>query len=191
MSQPPDDHLKALWQGQETETPTMTAIAMRALARNYGDNIRGRIWLGVALGAFEVLMFASYAWRAQNEVLRAGWLITLAGVGWMTWRIASKLPSRLPPKEASAAAVMEFHRNQLERQRTGPAWLTVTVVPVFTGLGVAMAGMQEVRPHASPANLAPVAAAVAVWIIAAVVIERRQAKRLAEQIAEMDDLAGR
>ena len=51
MSQPPDDRLKALWQGQDTETPEMTAIAIRALARNYGDNLRGRIWIGVTFGS--------------------------------------------------------------------------------------------------------------------------------------------
>ncbi len=35
----------------------MTVIAVRALARNYADNIRGRIWLGVVLASIEVLVF--------------------------------------------------------------------------------------------------------------------------------------
>lgn len=57
MTQPTEDHLKALWRGQESETPAMTVIAVRALARNYADNIRGRIWLGVVLASIEVLVF--------------------------------------------------------------------------------------------------------------------------------------
>ena len=45
MSQPPDDHLKALWQGQETETPVMTLQAVRALARNHSNHQRQEVRL--------------------------------------------------------------------------------------------------------------------------------------------------
>jgi len=191
MTQPPDDHLKALWQGQDSETPTMTAMAIRALARNYGDNLRGRIWLGVGVAAIEVVVFVSYAWRAQNEILRTGWLIMLAGIGWMTWRIVGKRPARLPPPEASAATLIEFHRAELERQRTNFTWVTVSAAPIFVGMVVALVGMQKARPNMSLANVAPVAALAVAWWFAAVVMQRRQARRLAEQIAEMDELARR
>jgi hypothetical protein len=188
VTQPPQDDIKALWQGQQTETPTMTIKAVRALARNYGDNIRGRIWMGVAIGAVEVFTFSLYAWRAPNDVLRAGWLITLAGVGWMVWRIASKWPPRLPPTETSAKALIEFHRAQLERQRTGPAWITVTAAPIFAGAFVVLLGFQKARPTMFLANVAPLLVLIVAWWVAAFVLQRRQARRLAEQIAEMDDL---
>lgn len=191
MSQPPDDHLKALWQGQDTEASAMTTVAVRALARNYGDNIRGKIGIGLTIAGFEVLLFGMYALRAPNNVLRAGWLIMLAGIGWMTWRIVSKWPSRLPPAEASAQALIEFHRSQLERQRTGFTWLTLTAAPIFVGAFVALVGMQMARPNMSVANAAPVLVLIAAWWFAATVLQRRQAKRLAEQIAEMDELAGK
>ena len=64
MTQPPDDDLKALWQSQQTETPTMTVKAIRALARNYGDHVRGRYILGVGVVVFEAILFTIYAWRA-------------------------------------------------------------------------------------------------------------------------------
>jgi hypothetical protein len=191
MTQPPDDQLKALWQGQETETPEMTAIAIRALARNYGDNIRGRIWLGLLLAAVEVVGLSIAVWRAPNGLLRAGWLIVLAGVGWMVWRVVSKWPTRLPPAEASAKALIEFHRAELERQPTNLGWLTVTVAPVFVGMFVTFFGMQKARPNMSLVNFAPVLVLIAAWWVAAVFIQRRLTKRLAEQIAELDDLAGR
>jgi hypothetical protein len=191
MTQPPEDHIKALWQGQETETPEMTATAIRALARNYGDNLRGRIWLGVAVAAAEVLIFGAFAWKAQNEVLRTGWLIILAGVGWMTWRIVSKRPGRLPPAEASPKALIEFHRAELERQRTNFTWVVVTTAPVFAGMVVTLIGLHIQRPNMSLANVLPVALLAIAWWFAAIPMQRRQARRLAEQIAEMDDLAGR
>jgi hypothetical protein len=191
MSQPSDDHLKALWQGQHTETPTMTAIAIRALARNYGDSIRGRIWIGLTIGAFEVVVLGLYAWRASNDVLRIGYLIILGGVGWITWRILGKRPGRLPPPEASAQALIDFHRAELERQRTNFRWMIVSAAPMFIGMAVTLVGMQKARPNMTLANIAPMLVLIVLWFIAAFVLNRRQAKRLAEQIAEMDDLAGR
>jgi hypothetical protein len=188
MSQPPDDHLKALWQGQEKENPTMTATAIRALARNYGDNLRGRIWLGMSIAAVEALVFGIYAWRAPNDLLRAGYLIVLVGVGWMVWRILTKRPGRLPPPEASTTALIDFHRAELERQKPSFGWLTVTVAPVFVGMFVSLLGMQKARPNMALANFAPVLLMIVAWWFAAFVMQRRQAKRLAEQIAEMDQL---
>ncbi|MGZ6014355.1 MAG: hypothetical protein ACXWKM_01300 [Phenylobacterium sp.] len=188
MSQPPDGHLKALWKGQQTETPEMTAIAIRALARNYVDNLRGRIWLAFTFGIFEVLLFGLQAWRAPNGFMRAGDMIMMAGGLWMIWRIVGKRPGRLPPPEASVATLIEFHRAQLERQPTDVSWAVVTVAPVFAGVSVVLVGMRKARPNASLANFAPVLILIAVWCIWAFVLQRRQAKRKAEQIAEMDEL---
>jgi hypothetical protein len=191
MSQPPDDHLKALWQGQDTETPEMTAKAMRVLARNYGDNLRGRIWLAFTFGVFEVFGFGLQAWRAPNDFMRAGDMIMMAGGVWMIWRIVAKRPGRLPPAEASTATLIEFHRAELERQPTNVSWMAVTVAPIFAGMAVVLFGMQKARPNMSLANIAPVLVLIVVWCVWAFVLQRRQAKRRAEQIAEMDDLAGR
>lgn len=188
MSQPPENEIKALWQAQETETSTMTLVAIRALARNYSDNTRGRLWIGIAVAAVEVLMFGLYAWRAPNDLLRIGYLIILAGVGWMTWRIGSKWPSRLPATETSTVALIEFHRAQLVQQQTGPAWITLTAAPIFAGMVVVMFGFQRMRPNMFLANAAPLIGLCLVWWVAAFVLQRRQARRLAEQIAEMDEL---
>ncbi|WP_309603850.1 hypothetical protein [Phenylobacterium sp.] len=188
MSQPPDDHLKALWQGQQTETPAMTAQAVRMLARNYADNFRARIWLGVTFAIFEVFLFGLQAWRAPTGYLRAGDMIMMAGGVWMIWRIVAKRPGRLPPPEASTATLIEFHRAQLERQPTGASWMAVTAAPIFLGMAVVLVGLQRARPNMSLANFAPVVVLIIVWCIWAFVLQKRQAKRRAEQIAEMDQL---
>jgi hypothetical protein len=190
MSQPPDDHLKALWQGQEKETPDMTATAVRALARNYGDTIRGRMWLGLFLAALEVVGLGFAIWRAPNGLMRAGWVIVLAGLGWLVWRIVSKWPERLPPAATSTEALVDFHRSALERQKASFTSLTLSVAPIFVGMLVCLLGMQKARPHATLANFAPVLAMVAAWWLYAFVLQRRQAKKLAAQIAEMDQLRG-
>jgi hypothetical protein len=191
MSQPPDDRLKALWQGQDTETETMTAMAIRALARNYADNARGKMWLGVSLAAFEFVVFGRLAWLARNEVLRAGYLLLLAGLLWFTWRIVSRRPLPVPATEASALTLIEFHRAQLERQRTGFGWMVVTAAPMFVGIVIAMVGLHQDRPTMNWRNFAPTVILSVAWFVAAYFLQRRQGRRLAAQIAEMDDLAGR
>ncbi len=120
--------------------------------------------------------------------MRIGYLITLGSVGWMTWRIVSKWPSRLPPPETSAAALIEFHRAELVRQQTGPAWITVTAAPIFAGMVVVMVGFQRARPNMFLANVAPLIVLCVAWWVAAFILQRRQVQRLAEQIAEMDAL---
>ena len=188
MSQPPDDHLKALWQGQEPESEKMTATAIRALARNYGDNLRGRIWIAVTVGVFEVLLFGLQAWRAPNDVLRAGDLIIMAGGVWMIWRIVARRPGRLPPPEASSAALIEFHRAELVRQPTNASWMIVTAAPISVGMAVVLIGTQRARPSVNWVNFAPLFVLIAVWLVWAFILQKREAKRRAEQIAEMDEL---
>jgi hypothetical protein len=189
VTQPPDDHMKALWQGQETETPTMTVKAIRALARNYGEGVRGGVLLGLTIVAFEAVVFGLQAWRAPNEVARAGDLIVLAGLVWFTWRIMRRWPTRLPETQASAQALVAFHRVQLERQQTRYANMMITVAPMIVGLLVLVYGLRLQAPQAPLARFAPFFILLCAWFVAAWFIQRRQARRLREQIAEMDDLA--
>jgi hypothetical protein len=191
MTQPPEDQLKALWQGQDTETPTMTAMAIRALARNYGDHLRSRTWFGLGLVAFVVLIYGAYLKRAPNEIARAGDVIILAGLTWMAWRMLRRRPTRFLPPEASTTALIEFHRAELMRQRTSYGRILVTAAPLFFGAAMVVVGLQTSQPHASWTRTAPFFLLMALWFVLAYFVQRRQARRLAEQIAEMDDLAAR
>jgi len=191
MSQPPDDHLKALWQGQETETPAMTALAVRALARNHGTLVRDRYLILGALVAIEAAFFGHLAWRAPNDGVRIGSLIMLFSLAWIVWRLRRRWPGRLPDTTASADALIDFHRLELSRQRYSYGDMLVTAGPTFAGAAVLLYGLHMARPQAGLEKFDRFFALMAVWLIAAWFIQRRQARRIQSQIDEMDDLARR
>jgi hypothetical protein len=190
MSQPPDDHLKALWQGQETETPTMTVQAIRALARNYGADVRDRFLIGAVLVAVEASVFGMMAWRAPNDMVRLGDLLVLFGLAFLIWRARARWPSRLPDTQASVGSLLDFHRAELERQRTSYGGMILSVGPMIVGLLVIVYGLHVARPHAGPKNFAPFFVLMALWFVAAWFVQRRQARRLQGQIDEVDALRG-
>ena len=186
MSQPPDDHLKALWKGQETEHPTMTTQAIRALARNHGTHVRDRFAMGLVLIAVEAAFFGVMALRARNAWILGGDVAVLAGLVWMTWRLGRKLPGRLPGASASASALIDFHRAELERQQTNYRWLLLSAGPIIAGLLVMVYGFHVLRPQAGLTRFAPFFILLVSWFVAGWFIQRRQARRLRAQIDELD-----
>jgi hypothetical protein len=190
MSQPPDDNLKALWRGQETETTTMTVEAIRALARNHGAHVRDKFLMGAVLVAIEALFFGVMAWRAPNNVARVGDVMVLAGLAWMIWRLQARLPGSLPAAGASAETLIDFHRAELQRQGRGYGDLMLIAGPMILGLLVLIYGMALTRPEAGLRNVGPILVLLGVWFVAAWFVQRRQARGLQDQIEELDRMRG-
>ena len=86
MTQPPEDQLKALWQGQETETKPMSVEAIRARAGAYRSRMRRYYLVASMIWAAETLFFAYAAWTARNDTIRTGDLLMIPALGWMIWR---------------------------------------------------------------------------------------------------------
>ena len=188
MTQPPDDHLKALWQGQERESSPMTLQAVRALARNHGAHVRDRFLMGAILIAMEAVVFGLMAWKAPNDVARAGDLVVLFGLAWMIWRVRAKLPSRVPDTAASLETLLDFQRAELQRQRMSYGDVMLNAGPMIVGLLILVYGLRLARPDADPRNFAPFFVLMAAWFVGAWLMQRRHARRLQEQIDEIDSL---
>ena len=191
MTEPSEDPIKTLWRDQQEEEAIMTAKAIRALARNHGDHVRDRLLFGYAVIAFEVVVFGWYALKAPNALMRAGELLVLAGLAWMTWRMRLRRPGRLPNADASAQTLIAFHRTELQRQRSGYVWALVSAGPMIAGLLVMVAGMKMARPDAPNARFAPIFVLFAVWFVALGVMQRRGSRRIQRQIEDLDALTGR
>jgi hypothetical protein len=189
MSQPPDDHLKALWQGQDTETPTMTVKAMRLLVRNDRDHVRQGLLLGFGLIVFEAIAFGSMLRVARNDVMRAGEIIILAGLAWMAWRLWRRRPGRAPDPDATTQSLVAFHRESLVRRRGGYAWLMISAGPMLVGVLVLVYGERLASPGVSASRLIPFFTLFVLWFVVAWFINRRGSRRLQDQIDEMDDLS--
>jgi hypothetical protein len=189
---PDTDAVQALWQGQEQESPTMTLQAIRMLVRNDRDHVRNGLLFGLVLIVVEAFAFGRFALTAKNDVMRAGELVVLVGLGWMAWRMWRRASAdrRLPDAAATTQTLIAFHRAQLARRRVGYGWMMVTVAPLFVGIAVAAYGGWLLK-RGPLANLVPIVALSALWFVAAWFMQRRQARKLQEQIDELDQMARR
>ena len=190
MSQPPDDHLKALWQGQDTETPTMTAQAVRMLVNDYQTTARRNLYIGLGFCVLCAGFFVLCARIAPNGLVRIGDLILLAwtpGMAWILWR---RQPERAPGGETSTLGLIDFHRAQVAREAwdlRSSAALVVVMLPIFAGMAVILAGVWPKTPRMY-VQLLPLMTLLAIWLVIYVLQLRRQNRRVQDRLREIDAL---
>ncbi|MFL5296547.1 MAG: hypothetical protein ACJ798_09220 [Phenylobacterium sp.] len=186
MSQPPDDHLKALWQGQKTEQIPMSVEAIRARAGAYTGRLRRFYLLASVLWAAETVFFAFAAWTARNDTIRAGDLMMIPALAWMIWRSRERWPGALPDDRASAAVLIDFHRRELMRQRFRGSAMVITLAPTLLAMAVMLVGMHSPDDPQTLAQWAPIIALTALWMGLFWWIVRRQQRKLRRQIEEVE-----
>ena len=190
MSQPPDDHLKALWQSQETETPAMTTQAVRMLVNDYQTTARRNLCIGLGVCVLSAGFFAFCARIAPNALVRIGDLIMLAWTPGMAWIIWRRLPPRASLGETSTLGLIDFHRAQVAREGwtlRSSATLVAVMLPIFAGMAVILAG---IWPKASRmyVQLLPILILLLVWMVIFVLQLRRQNRRVRDRLREIDVL---
>ncbi len=185
---PNTDALQQLWQGQERETPAMTAKAVRMLVRNDRDHMRQQILFGLVLVGVEVVAFGSMLRVAPNALMRAGEIIILLGLAWMTWRMLQRWPRRVPDADATTQSLIAFQRQALMRRRGGYGWLLASSAPVIIGAIMTAVGGYLVHPGAPISRLAPFFSLLAFWFVAGWFVNRRGSRKLQEQIDDLDEI---
>ena len=186
MTQPPDNDLKALWKGQETETKPMSVDAIRARAARYTNKLRWIFLFGFTLMLAEILIFGRYALTLPTMASRIGMLAILVGLGWMIARFTIRWPGRLPDAKASGGSVLEFHRAELQRQRETFTDLLIMVGPMLLGIVIFVVATMFARPHPSVINSAPILAMIALWLVGAWWLARRGERRRQQRLKEID-----
>ena len=186
MSQPPDDHLKALWQGQKTEQVPMSVEAIRARAGAHHDRVRRGYLFACTLWAAETVFFAYAAWTARNDTIRVGDLMMIPALAWMIWRSRERWPGALPDDRASAAVLIDFHRRELMRQRFRLSAMAITLAPTLLAVAVLLVGMHSPSDPQTLLEWAPLIALTALWMGLMAWMVRRQQRRLQRQIEEVD-----
>jgi hypothetical protein len=182
MSQPPDDHLKALWQGQETENKPMSVDAIRARAARF-TNLRRMVFLfGLVLMLTEIVIFGRFALVLPGTVTRVGLLMILVGLGWMIARFSLLAPRRFPDAKASGETILEYHVMELQRRETFRSQV-VMVGPLLLGAAIFVVGIMIARPRVA-LQAAPLLVLIGLWLVGAWwmlrVGERKRLRKLAE-----------
>jgi hypothetical protein len=179
MSQPPDDHLKALWQGQHIESPTMTAQAVRMLVTDYQTTARQKVYVGLGISVLSALFFAWCARIAPNGTVRIGDLMMLAWTPIMAWIVWRRQPLVAPGGETSTLGLIDFHRAQVAREAPDLRLIAAILLPIFTGMGVILAGIWPKTPRMY-VQLMPILILLAIWVVIYRLQLRRQSRRVAE-----------
>jgi hypothetical protein len=186
MSQPPDDHLKALWQGQDTETKPMTVDAIRARAARYTMRRRWTFLFGFTLMLAEIVVLGRHVLVFPTAGGRVGLIAILVGLGWMTAQFTRRWPGRLPEAKATVGTILEFHRSELERQRETFGSLMMMVGPVLVGVLIFIgAGMVSGR-HRGIVGGATTLALIGLWLACAFWISGRQERTRQRRLTEID-----
>lgn len=186
MTQPPEDHLKALWQGQETETKLMTVQAVRARAARFVVGRRLTYLFTVALLAFEVAIFGHFAVTVTNPGAKVGLIAILVGLGWATAMFTLGWPKRMPDSAASGQALLDFHRAELERLPVGFGRMMLVVGPMIAGLVIFAVAGSLYAPHPDLTRSAPLLATLGIWFVVAWFIQRRAERNRRNRLAELD-----
>jgi hypothetical protein len=134
------------------------------------------------------VIFGRYALILPGVGVRAGILAILVGLGWMIALLTVRRPGRLPEPKASGADILEFHRTELQRQRTTFGDLLIMVGPMLAGMLIFVAAAIFSGRHLGRGlmNAAPVLALIGLWLVAAWWLARRQERRRLRQLAEID-----
>ncbi len=190
MTQPPEDHLKALWKGQESETQPMSVDAIRVRLNRDRDKVRRNLVVALTIGLLSGGFFARCAWIAPTPIVRLGDLIMMAGVPWTLWQAWRLWPQALPGDALSGRQLIDFHRGQLLRRKRSFAAQLALVAPTLAGAAVVALGVHLAAPDARVSRFLPIAGLFGLWLLAFWLLARRQRRVLQAQIDEMDAQRG-
>lgn len=194
MSQPPEnanqDNLKALWQGQDPEIPTMTAAAIRMLVKDNATRQRHYRAFGLGVAVFATGIWIWCAWTAPTQLVRVGDLVMLGWTPITIWMLYRRRPGRAPGADASAQGLLDFYRGEVVRQAPDLRLTALAMAPLVVGMALICTAIWRKLSLDHLARAWPIAALIVVWAVLFVFQLRRGRRRLAERLRDIDALRG-
>ncbi len=130
-----------LWQLQEVEKVTITVQELKFHSARFERRIHWRNVREYAGGALVIAMLAPQLWRSHGWRLVPG-VLMLLGTLYVMFELYRRGSARPVPSEAGAAASLEFHRREMERQRDALKsvwrWYLLPLLPGLMAVAVAV-----------------------------------------------------
>lgn len=187
---------KTVWRDQPTGDRPVTLDNIRKNASEFQTRIRRRNLREILAAGVVLLVFGFYAWVFPGWMIKMGSLLVMAGTLWIVWQLLRRASGASLP-ESSGMALLEFHRQQLLRQRNAAksvAWWYIA--PVIPGVVMMILG-RYFQFHAPGRTLAwdhqiviLCSAIVALTIAIVWLLNAWAAERLQRRIDELDKLRG-
>jgi len=135
------DPLQTLWTNQTEEPFAMSIADIHVRAARFQDRVRGRNWREQIVAAFLVVIFGWIAWIVPDVLVKAGAVLIIVGVIYVSVRLATFARAGSPRDLALAENWVAFYRGELMRQYTALnslwRWYLGPLVP---GMVLVMAG---------------------------------------------------
>ena len=136
QNQPTPPNPQELWQNQTEEETNLTLVDIRSKALKFQTKIRRRNvreYIGIVAGT---VMYCGFMWFLPGVLTKVGAALTLVGMYISVYRIYRDGSAREVPVDSPAGDCLEFHRQELARQRdmlrrVGPRQIG-PVIPGFT-----------------------------------------------------------
>lgn len=190
---PPRD-LKSLWRDQPTEDRPVTLDNIRKNADVFQTQIRRRNLREIVAAAVVLLVFGFYTWVLPGWTIKTGSVLVMVGTLCIIWQLRRRA-SAVSLRESSGMALLEFHRQQLVRQRDAAksvAWWYIG--PVIPGVVMMTLG-RYFQFHAPGRTLAwdhqiiiLCSAIVALTFVIVWLLNAWAAERLQRRIDDLDKL---
>jgi small-conductance mechanosensitive channel len=159
------------------------------LVNDYQTAARQKVFVALAISVFSAAFFAWCARVAPNEMVRIGDLMMLAWTPVTAWIVWRRKPARVPGAAASTMDLIDFHRAQVAREMPDLRLIAAILIPLFAAMAVILTGIWPKAPRMSLQLLPPVIL-LAVWVAFYVRQLRRQRRRVADRLREIDALRG-
>lgn len=111
------DPVQNLWQNQPQENFSMSVEEVRLKASRFQRTISSRNARELIVGAFLIILFASFAWMAQSPLGKAAELLSAAGVAFVMWQLIRQARAATIDEVCLVTDWAQFHRAELVRQR--------------------------------------------------------------------------
>jgi len=150
MNDTPTTRLQEIWQCQPTEGIKMSADEIRNRALRFEKRIFWRNTREYAGALIAAAVFAVSFVRIDDIGMRAAFAVLIAGLGYVVYEL-HKRAAAIPASEMGAKPYLQFHRQELERQRDYLRhiwrWYLGPLVPGMLALAAASVRLAHARLH--------------------------------------------
>lgn len=188
--------LKSLWRDQLIEDRPVTLDNIRKNADVFQSQIRRRNRREMIAAGLVLLIFGFYTWVFPGWMIKTGSALVMVGTLWIVWQLRRRASAGSLP-ESSGMALLEFHRQQLLRQRDAAKsvawWYIAPMIPgvVMMTLGRYFQFHAPGRTLAWDHQIVILCSAIAALTFAIVwLLNAWAAERLQRRIDELDKLRG-
>jgi hypothetical protein len=137
--------VRNLWQGQGSESFSMTVEELRKTSAKFTRKIRFRNIREYLAAVIVVSAYGYYIYRFHNLTVRIGSAMVIAAALWVSYRIYKKASPAAMGSSKDGQSCVDFHRSELMRQRDllATVW-TWYLLPFTPGLVVFLVGLIEI-----------------------------------------------